>query len=494
MAVTGTTRERRGESAVTTARLALTGLFALGAAWPRVADANDLRIETGRVEGGTAGLRVTASVSWKNAWRNSRNHDAVWIVAKLRERQGGPWRHMPLLSVSMRSPSGRMFCDVSADKVGAFCGPEATFRGDITGDLTIELDTAVIPARFRIAAEFVAIVHGIEMVYIPAGPFTLGDLDPKSLERAAFFRSDASGAPAGQYRVTSEAAITVGPTRDALYYRTGSPQYEGDRLGPIPAEFPKGFRAFYVMKYEILQGQYADFLNGIDGQATFFRAPNAGVGYRDERGTIRLEGRRYIADSPNRPSNWTSWDDGTAFADWAGLRPMTELEFTKAARGPVDPVALDYPWGTNSKTRLLRRVGADADLVRAGDADESRLTDENREVFGASYYWVMDLAGSVWEKVVSAGHPVGRAFKGTHGDGQLRSYGLATNADWPIGDHEAGGYGYRGGGYYDSASERRTGDRELNPFSPVAWRSYAAWGGAPRSVAYGFRAARTADR
>jgi hypothetical protein len=33
-----------------------------------------------------------------------------------------------------------------------------------------------------------------------------------------------------------------------------------------------------------------------------------------------------------------------------------------------------------------------------------------------------------------------------------------------------------------------------HPWSPIDWRNYAAWGGAPRSVAYGFRAGRTTDR
>jgi hypothetical protein len=169
---------------------------------------------------------------------------------------------------------------------------------------------------------------------------------------------------------------------------------------------------------------------------------------------------------------------------------MTELEFTKAARGPGEPVAGDYPWGTNSRARLQRRMGTDDNLVRAGDADEARLTDATRDILGASHYWVMDLAGSVWEKVVTLGHPAGRRFQGTHGDGRLRAYGLATNDDWPSGDHDGGGYGYRGGGYY----ERGMPDRDFNPYSPVAWRRYGSWGGAPRSIAYGFRAARSADR
>ena len=175
---------------------------------------------------------------------------------------------------------------------------------------------------------------------------------------------------------------------------------------------------------------------------------------------------------------------------------MTELEFTKAARGPVDPVGTDYPWGTSSKAGLLRRVGVDDDLAQTGAADESRLTDGTREALGASYWWVMDLAGSVWERAVTIGHPRGRAFRGTHGDGNIRDYGMPTNEDWPQGDHEAGGYGYRGGGHYERAREQARASAtapELNPYSPVEWRNYGSWGGGPRGVAYGFRAVRTAD-
>jgi formylglycine-generating enzyme required for sulfatase activity len=289
-------------------------------------------------------------------------------------------------------------------------------------------------------------------------------------------------------RITSEAEIPVGPRAGALNYRPG--QYAGDGEGPVPAAFPKGTRAFYLMKYEILQGQYAAFLNTLSENATSFRSPIGGRGYYEQRGSIRLVDSRYVADHPDRPANRLSWDDGSAFADWAGLRPFTELEFTKAARGPMEPVAGDFPWGTASKERLLRRNQPDDDLLATGEAAEANLSDATRAVLGASYYWVMDLAGSVWEKVVSIGHPAGRAFRGTHGDGELAGYGLATNDDWPRGDHAGGGYGYRGGGYY----QRGFQETDLNPHSRVAQRPYGAWGGGPRGVGYGFRAARTAPR
>ncbi|MGQ0643049.1 MAG: SUMF1/EgtB/PvdO family nonheme iron enzyme [Gemmatimonadaceae bacterium] len=438
------------------------------------AAATEIRGATGPIErvSGSGSLRITAHVSWKNAWRTQRNHDAAWLFVKLRPAPNAGWMHVRVLSVVAASTVPPVTCQVSADRIGAFCAPATTYRGAMSVHVRLELDAASLPERVRASAQLAGKVFGLEMVFVSEGPFSLGDPDPRSLDYAAFYRSDAGGVPADQFRVTSEAAIPVAPDAGALYYSAANAQSEGDRAGPIPADFPKGTRAFYAMKYQLLQGQYADFLNHIGKQAAFFRAIHAGPDYYDERGTIRLEGNVFVAERPSRPANWVSWDDGVAFADWAGLRPMTELEFTKAARGPADPVAADYPWGSNSNTRLVRRLGTDGDLPQTGDADESRLTHETRDMFGASYYWVMDLAGSVWEKVVTIGHAKGRAFRGTHGDGELREYGIAPNADWPAGDHEAGGYGYRGGGYY----ERGMPDRDFNPYSPVEWRRYGSWG------------------
>ena len=467
--------------------LLITGTMLAALAGP--ARANDLRVETRRVwrPDGAAALRVEAALAWKNAWRTARNHDAAWLVVKLRGAPNRPWSHAGIVSVSAASATPAARCAVSADRIGAFCSPAAAHRGDVAWQLVIDVDTAAVTPAQLSAGTVEALVVGIEMVYIPDGPFTIGDPDPASVENGSFFRSDAEGRHAGIWRVTSEAEIPVGARAGALHYKAS--EYTGDGEGPVPASFPKGTRAFYVMKYEILQGQYADFLNTLHEYAASFRSPIGGRGYHAERGSITLEGGRYVAAAPGRPANFMSWDDGAAFADWAGLRPWTELEFTRAARGPAEPVANDFPWGSASRERLLRRNQPDDELLQAGDADESTLTDETRDVLGASYYWVMDLAGSVWEKVVTIGHPKGRAFLGTHGDGTLKDFGRATNADWPAGDHDGGGYGYRGGGYY----ERGRPDGPLNPHSRVEQRPYGSWGQGPRGVAYGFRAARTAD-
>ena len=461
---------------------------------PTVAHASGLTVRTRNVS--MAGhVRLAVEVQWKNSWRNERNHDAVWLFVKYRANPRMPWRHGRIHRADVTPASPRVACVPSADRVGAMCSPAAAHRGDASFNVAVDLDTTNISAADRSQPTFEAVVYGTEMVYIPAGPFTIGDADTSALAQAAFFRSDASGNFAGTFRIASEAAIDIGPRAGALYYRSVN-QYQGDRLGPLPEGFPKGTRAFYTMKYELQQGEYAAFLNTLNEDATGFRSNTGMRGYRTNRGTLVDTAGRYVAEKPNRPANMISWDDGIAFADWAGLRPMTELEFTKAARGSAEPVAGDYPWGTNSKSRLLRTMTASGELVQDGDADESRLSDATRDQFGASYWWVMDLAGSVWEKAVTIGHPRGRAFRGTHGDGTLAGYGRATNEDWPSGDLEAGGYGYRGGGHYhwDTERARNPNERGLNPHSPVEWRPFGSWGGAPRGVAYGFRAVRTADQ
>lgn len=448
--------------------------------------ATGLVVSPATLSRGTGAPSVTCEVSWRNGWRNDRNHDAAWLFVRLSVGKEGRSRRARL-ATSGHTVSGALELRRPEDGAGAFLLSSVPHRGDVRATVRLELDPAALDG-VQSGEPVTPAVFGIEMVSIPAGPFFLGDPDPAALDYGGFFRAGPGGAPDGLYPVVSEAAIEVGPEPGRLDYRVKQPEYQGDRRGPVPAAFPKGTAAFYVMKYEVAQGEYAAFLNTLGDEASYFRAIHAGRDYARTRGSIALVDGRYVAASPARPANRVSWDDGCAFADWAGLRPMTDLEWVKACRGPERPVARAFPWGTASKARLLRVVRPDDELVTSGDADESRLSDDTREVLGASYYWVMDLAGSVWEKVVTLGHPTGRAFRGTHGDGRLTSYGFATNDDWPKGDEGRGGFGYLGGGHYEHGKP----EGEFNPHSPVSFRRFGSWGDAPRSLAYGFRAARTA--
>lgn len=458
------------------------------------APANDLRIDNVRfVNRPEAGeLRVVFDLSWHNAWHTARNHDAAWIFLKLVYGENGA-RHVKLLPGGHRAldvpglAAPKAQIDVAHDSTGFFVYPVQPHRGDVHWRLSVQLDPAFYNPRRDGQARLE--VFGVEMVYVSEGPFILGDPDTTALNFGAFYQSGTAGQPDGLVQITSEEAdIPVGPAPGQLNYRNPQPDYQGDGQGPVPAAFPKGFRAFYAMKYEITQGQYAAFLNTLSDDETFERFSFGGRTYFQKRGTIHLEEDRYVAGSPQRPLNFLSWDDGLAFADWAALRPMTELEFTKASRGPEPPTPGAFPWGTASFEALARVVGPDDELGMENGWDESRLTDETRPVFGASFYWVMDLAGSVWERVVTIGQPAGRAFTGSHGDGRLGARGRATNDDWPHDYRGAEGHGYRGGGFYDQGRSIT----EFNPYSPVAYRRFGGWAGSYPYRAYGFRCARTA--
>ena len=222
-----------------------------------------------------------------------------------------------------------------------------------------------------------------------------------------------------------------------------------------------------------------NIISTIPDYATFSRSNFIGRGYYDNKGTIRLIKNRYDAKKPNRPMNFMTWDDGLAFADWAALRPMTELEFTKAARGPRKPISNEYPWGTSNTDQLARIVDSKNDLISGWPED--KLGNETLPVFGASHYWVMDLSGSVWERVVTIGSVDGRAFKGTSGDGNINT----KNDDWPYTSEKKEGHGYRGGGFYFQGRS----EHEFNPYSPIAYRRFGGWSGADPHMAYGFRCA-----
>jgi hypothetical protein len=267
-------------------------------------------------------LSVKFTVQWNNAWYNEKNHDAAWMVIKFLRGESG-YKHALIAEKGHAilrnnlSDGSNPIITVSSDRTGFFIFSGAKHRGPVNWTIRIALDPAILSSSsFSIWNVRVA-VNGLEMVYIPEGAFTLGDPDTTALRFGAFFRSDGEGKADGLIKIDSEKTlIEVGKERGRLYYRvSGREQYEGDQAGPIPAEFPKGYQAFYIMKYELTQGQYAAFLNSLSGEQTQFRANFGGKGYYRLRGTIKIENDRYVAGAPNRPCNYLSWDDGDAFAD-----------------------------------------------------------------------------------------------------------------------------------------------------------------------------------
>ncbi len=431
------------------------------------------------------------TVKWNNAWNTPKNHDAAWIFLKF-IRPGTQSRHAFVAKDGVKiitdhtAKKSRYDVTISNDQTGFFIWPGDRYRGNVHLTIRVNIDkikTGTISANTGITLNG----YGLEMVHIPAGSFYEGEPD-SALARQfhCFYLADAEGNHAGLFEMKNEESeIPIG--KNSLHYSASEPQYQGDMKGTISKDFPKGVRSFYCMKYELNQAQYAAFLNALSPQQNTVLSNIGGSMYYQQRGSIKFDGASYKAEFPNRPCNFISWDDAMAYADWAALRPMTEFEFTKAARGTAKPAAASFPWGTISKEKIQRGVNTSGNLVFMNGLDESGLNDTNLEEYAASFYWVMDLAGSLWERVITVGDEKGRQFTGIHGDGQLSNYGIANVINWPLGNNETGGFGFRGGGFY-------THDRsyhEFNPFSPVSYRMYGAWSGGARVESYGSRFVRT---
>ncbi len=453
---------------------------------------------------------VQFDLGWENSWRDVVNWDAAWVFVKYRVG-GGDWQHAALSTTSgdHTAPTGSTLT-ATTDGTGVFIYRDAVGTGTVsfTG---AQLKWNYFGQGVADDALVTVKVFAMEMVYIPQGSFWIGDYD-KSLTNC--FYEYGTTSPYGPYQITSEGEIDVGTTAGNLYYDVDTTTADaGDRGTPILADFPKGYDAFYMMKYEASQRQYAEFLNTLTAtqQTTRFIGSTG-----TDRQYIALVGGVYGANANGNANilnesddgewvaaNFLAWMDGAAYADWAGLRPYTELEFEKAARGTAVVVDDEYAWGNANVAGDAYTMSSDqqaGEVIATNYATGSvgnanyditegtsingplrvgifALDTSTRIEAGASYYGVMELSGNLWEKVVTVGNGTGRAFTGSHGDGSLSTNGNATNSDWPgyVTTEVTGatGAGFRGGAWSRTASELRLSDRTFAARADAARTNYA---------------------
>ncbi len=414
--------------------LILCGLF-LGASTAR---ADRLRVENVQVSPRDATTAtVTFDISWENSWYHGVFHDAAWVFFKVRADDKAEWQHLRLSADKVLNPTGfsqekggtpltflvpdgedgftGLFLRRAADGVGVVLARRVTVLCDLQ---PLKGITDIAKAQVR--------GSGVEMIYVAEGPFYLGKGNeaPAQMAGAGFggqelnwfykyTRSDDKDyTPAFQYaaswrhvhwacgytpdilppfKVTNAGPIPTGKQKGSLWAVWLKPEDKGE----IPAAFPNGYNAFYIMKFcWFTAGQYADFLNTLTDAQAKPRYYTGGHGQAIKRVGTAVPAVRgpaanytYTATDPDSPCPWLSWQDGATFAAWAGMRPTTELEYEKASRG------------------IKTAVPSDSDNM---------------------FWGLLGQGTRMYEREISVSDAVGRAFKGTHGRGVPE-----LPADWP---------------------------------------------------------------
>ena len=404
---------------------------------------------------------IKFDISWENSWRLDdvavpHNWDAAWVFAKWKLNGGTDWvwAHCTLNTSGHTAPTGSVVENPTSDnpQTGVFI-----YRSEdnkTTAGNAASVDWNNVKLRWNYGIDGVSDddivdvkVFAIEMVYISEGSFYVGD-GPDATYSTSRFYDGSSDTLA--FHVT-DSPIEFGESAGKLWALDDW----DNPSGFLQADYPTGYDAIYCMKYEISQGQYADFLSLLTDAQDDNRYRVVDTTYfLNHRYTITGSYGSYTASVPNRACDHRSFADGAAYFDWAGLRPMSELEFEKICRGPLYPVSNEKVWGNTNIAYYAYTLSNDgqynATVTNAasdptgnasyGTTSQNRLfrcgifgtSTSTRAEAGASYYGVMEMGGNVNEQTVSVGASQGRDFTDVNGDGTLATDGDHDVPTWPV--------------------------------------------------------------
>lgn len=463
--------------------------------------------------------RVVFDLSWEHSWNLGRpyyNWDAAWVFAKYRTTADPTYRTVYFSSKGNRCATALSTYENTTTSVavsftagkspdaqggnltpGVFISRSAQGRGKLElTDVSLVWDNgSVLPAINTIQLE----VFALEMVYVPAGGFTVGSGGP---ETASFIASGTTNTP---FKILNEDAISLfdGTGNSTALGTLGntfvgiSPENPQGSL--LPADFPKGTLPYYAMKYELSQEAYMDFLNCLAPDQQIERTNLTKLddtqinkyvydrSYRNGIVLVKINGNYRFAcnyandgfDSTkiNRSSdgqciamNYVSLEDMLAYFDWAGLRPLSELEYEKMCRGTALPLPDEYAWGSKAffncgdpetaslfsgsgfEVPNMGNCNGNNKPLRTGSFAGGKTT---RVLAGAGFYGNMDLTGNVAERYVSISYTGAHTFTAEHGDGEVEatSGNASSNLSWPRNVYH---YIYRGG---KGSSYAATSDR-----------------------------------
>jgi len=459
-------------------------------------------------------MTFSFNLTQDNSWYGTYNNDAVWVFMKYSTDGGATWKHAHMAGAGI-NPAGfsiptqfqnQFEFIVPSDQTGFFLQRSGPGTGSITLtglQFVWNYGQDGVSTALAQAANTLHTIFGIEMVYVPQGSFYAGDGSGNNSQEYAFEQGSSSASP---WYVQSENMIqtTSTPSNGYYYQNTGAKgdEYPSGATFTINSSFPKGYNAFYLMKYQLTEGQWVSFFNTLTLAARPYRditSYGSKTGGKNSQGVVNrntiswnsaLPSSPATTLRPARPISFVSWPDVAAYAAWAGLRPITELEFEKAARGKDNqPISGEFVWGVNSITTATSGAivpntdenGAEtlndgsningnsggfssgdgrSGGIASGQAGPLRVgifaasfANPTRQSTGAGFYGNMELSGNLAQPVVTVGRPEGLNFQGTHGTGNLNALGFATNNDWP--GYNSGtsqvdgtvGIGYRGGDF-----------------------------------------------
>ncbi len=152
--------------------------------------------------------------------------------------------------------------------------------------------------------------------------------------------------------------------------------------------------AFWIDKTEVTNAQFQKFEGATSYQTDAEKAGWSYV-YTSGSGWNQISGADWshprgpssgISGTEVHPVVHVSWNDATAYCEWAGRHLPTEAEWEKAARGTDGRI---YPWGNASPDSTLLNFN-----LSVGDT-----TEVGSYPSGASPYGALDMAGNVWEWV-----------------------------------------------------------------------------------------------
>ncbi|NBV13293.1 MAG: hypothetical protein EBS07_04390 [Sphingobacteriia bacterium] len=480
---------------------------------------------------------VQFDLTWDNAWRNSAgpaNWDAAWVFVKFQVFGQPDWQHATLSSTdahhTITNTNGQTITTNAATDgrgvmihLGANANTNLNLQGVNlrwmyrTGNVVH--DTANVTVR----------VFAIEMVYIPDGQFFAGDgtlTTPPPSSSALTINSVGNNRP---ILISSEAAFNFIASGSS----SGTAPFGYNPLFTsaytLPSSFPKGYAAFYTMKYELSVQQFTDFFNCLRTDITTAKNNRNISGSQPSRSTFSWSGSP-LTDATagagaNRPQGGFSMEDYYTYADWSGLRFITELEYEKMCRGTdrtgaapgiaVYPVNAEYAWGesansvtgtanlTNdgtvsegitSPTSSLLNVngGFSAGPVRCGIFAAKNPSTNQRRLTGATYYGVMELTGNLEEWVLAAQPQLywGSCsstlyyYDGTHGDGNIdQSTGRFNSAAFFVNSNTSYPYWMsRKGGSYSGVQNVSTRSSNWSSTSGCSSPSFTG-----RTATAGFR-------